>query len=524
MRLQTKFAILVGLLVVTVCVSLGASLWAVRMLQKEITEPLSATAGVLQILGGIKSELLFQQKTMEIGFRTAEKKSVSSSLERTDTYMQKLNKIPVLRQRSGISTSQNLLSRLEHVENSVWKIHDGADSAKDISGLLVSQEIPACLSLIDRIENRVLSDSELALEYGRILRHRLLNIVIITTAGAVLVGILALLLLRRWVISPVRRLRVAAGEIARGNFAYRLPVSGGDEVSALSAEINHMSSMIDRMQKEIVEKERLAATGEMLRRVAHNLRNPLSGIRGLAEITSGEPGNVEEVQENQKRIIGAVDRLEQWLADLLSATSSLDVDLRQHEVAPWLKGIISSHLPMAKSAGIDLEMDISQAPQVACFDKVQLGHAVVALVTNAIQATPEGGRVRLSARNEGQGWCVCVADDGSGIDNSLRERIFKPYFTTKKHGNGIGLAVAKQVVRLHGGEIEVIGNGLAGAGTSEREQKLSPEHFPEESEKEDNPTVHRNDLENLMLNGAMFVIHLPGTWSGGSDNPKYAES
>jgi len=92
------------------------------------------------------------------------------------------------------------------------------------------------------------------------------------------------------------------------------------QLAQLASEVNHMAHMVKTLQDERVESERLAAVGSMVRRIAHNIRNPLAGIRGLAEITRNELAQDEELRENQTRIVAAVDRFERWLKQLLDAT------------------------------------------------------------------------------------------------------------------------------------------------------------------------------------------------------------
>src|SRR5262249_25264293 len=157
-------------------------------------------------------------------------------------------------------------------------------------------------------------------------------VLLLASLWVALVGALGFSLLHRWVLQPVARLRTAAARIGDGDFAHRVLVRPGgpgrDELAQLSTEVNHMAGLVRAMQDERVERDRLAAAGEMVRRLTHNLRNPLAGIRGLAEITRGDlPPAADELRENQERIIATIDRFEHWLSELLSATSPLTVQL-----------------------------------------------------------------------------------------------------------------------------------------------------------------------------------------------------
>jgi signal transduction histidine kinase len=277
----------------------------------------------------------------------------------------------------------------------------------------------------------------------------------------------------------VAHLRTATARIAAGDFAHRIALgapagSRADELHQLSAEVNHMAGMVKSMQDERVEQERLAALGEMVRRLAHNLRNPLGGIRSLAETTRFELSHPKpepaELKDHQTKIILAVDRFEKWLNELLGATRSLSIQPEPTNIERWLSGFADAHRPAAQSRGLNLTIDTSAGPPEAIIDSRHLEHALSAMVSNAIESTSSpqargpGGSVRVITRSTdnklpngklGDFWTIEVIDEGLGVPPNLRDTIFRPYFTTKRDGNGIGLAVAHQVVKAHGGRIEV---------------------------------------------------------------------
>jgi signal transduction histidine kinase len=237
-----------------------------------------------------------------------------------------------------------------------------------------------------------------------------------------------------------------------------------------------MAAVVKAMQDEAVQRERLAAVGEVVRRIAHNLRSPLAGIRGLAELSRKEldsPAVAPELRadlgENQQRIIGAVDRFELWLRDLLDATRPLEIVHQTIDPRDWLGRVIEAYRPKAQANCIDLALDTSAAPPLVAFDPRHFEHAVGALISNALDsvaAAPPAGQtaaVRVvcralpaAASENGQLWELRVQDNGPGVPPDLRERIFTPYFTTKREGTGIGLALAQQVVRAHGGGLSLL--------------------------------------------------------------------
>jgi signal transduction histidine kinase len=458
MSLQRKFALLLGLIGLTVAVNLGTTFWAAWLLDRELSAPLGSVATALRSLHAIKLAAGRQGQMLTVTDRGGAE-ARSGSLEKFGEDSKRIvAEIDTLRKafqmRSGISTTLNLSQRAVRAaqEAGTW-FTDGDEEARRAAG----EELSRVRELVDRIESQILTEAHVEVGLGAWFRAR---VVVVTSACLMMVllaGVLGAQLVRRWVLRPVASLRDAAGRIAAGDFAHRVPVVGGDEIALLSGEVNHMAGMVAAMQEERVERERLAAVGEMTRRIAHNLRSPLAGIRGLAELSRAELPAGSELRENQDRIVTTLDRFERWVADLLTAASPLEIRSEMAEVPGWIGGIVESHRALAQARGVGIEVDVSAAPARAMFDARHLEHAIVAILSNAIDAAPPGTVVRVGVRTceDGQFWEIRVVDQGMGVAADLLERIFRPYFTTKKTGTGIGLAVAQRVVEQHAGQIRV---------------------------------------------------------------------
>jgi signal transduction histidine kinase len=239
-----------------------------------------------------------------------------------------------------------------------------------------------------------------------------------------------------------------------------------------------MVQMVRLLQDERIERERLAAIGEMVRRIVHNVRNPLSGIRGLAEVTRFDFEKGTPNRENMDLIVSTVDTFERWLSELLDATSPASIHPRRMPVADWISGIVEIHRSQAVAKNVLLTLDAAAAPHDAVFDPAHMDHAVSALISNAIEAAPEGGKVWVTARSaplaphappassapsappappapDSAAWDIEVVDNGRGISAEVLPRIFDLQFTTKRHGSGLGLAMAQQIIRGHAGRISV---------------------------------------------------------------------
>ncbi|MBC7836066.1 MAG: HAMP domain-containing histidine kinase [Phycisphaerales bacterium] len=465
MSLRRKFAILLVLFGLTVAGSMAVAIWTFEVLEREVARPFMSVASVMADLGQLKQGVENQADVVRQAPRIV---GPGDSLARPALDEARTFDAATLQIRRGIASvrqNQASFSRIgkgtsRNIEFKIAELLDVGDSVL-VGGDQARKEFlelaSALHELIERVETQILEEARLTTNFDDSVRRRLLEILGLTFAGALLVGVLARLFISRWIMRPVAGLRIAAARIASGDFSHRIvEPDTGDEIAALSREVNHMAGMVEAMQEERIERERLAAVGEMVRRLAHNLRNPLAGIRGLAELSRSDLPPGSETRDYQERIIQAVDRFEQWLKELLNATSPQNIRPEPIRIEPWLRGLVQSHEPMATTKGVHLGARLDDSPDEAVIDQRHLEHAVVAILSNAIEATPPGGSVLVECRPDGPtDWSIRISDDGPGVAPELLERIFRPYFTTKRDGNGIGLAVAQQVVRVHGGQIEV---------------------------------------------------------------------
>lgn len=468
MSLQRKFAALLIVLALAVGLNLLAAVWTFLFIERELVRPLADVKVVLPRLAALKQGITNQAAQVASDFASFPLRPSENELspaERRDRFdtatrsvqsvLLELENLDQYRGLLGISTTHSLRSRVEgaKAESEAW--FETLAEPHRTGAIGMFQEVH---DLIERMEAKVTASAASAADdYAPSIRIWLLIVMFASLVIVALTAALGVILVRRWVTRPVGILRDAAVRLARGEFSHRVPVGPQDELGLLSSEINHMASMISSLQEERVERERLAAAGEVVRRLAHNIRNPLAGIRSLAELSrSSLPPNDPGI-ESQTRIIQTVDRFERWLSELLNATTPPNLALQpvDVQVADWLDGVISPLRAAAAAKGVELEVDAKDGPLKATFDPRQLEQALVGIVNNAIQASPKGQTVRVAAMQNHQMWQLSVTDRGAGVPAELSDRVFRPYFTTKPDGTGIGLAVAKQVVDQHAGRIRV---------------------------------------------------------------------
>lgn len=470
MSLQRKFTLLLLIMALAVIANLGAALWALRFAQGEFVRPLASIKLILPELGDVKDAITAQASLLggspdAVGFPfpaapeaapgQASLGQFNSLAGRVAGFLDHLESLDNYTSMVGISTARNLRTRVAEATAAGRTWLEGPTNVPSVPAVNQFKQVH---DLIERMEKTVTASGTSAVQdYAPRIQLLLLLDLLASLVIVVLICILGVILFRRWVIRPVQELRKAADLLAQGVFTHRVRVAARDELGLLTEEVNHMAGMISHMQEERVDRERLAAAGEVVRRLAHNLRNPLAGIRSLAELTRGDLGPDSPMRENQDRILQTVDRFERWLAGVLSATTPLQLIPQQVQVTSWLSGLVETLRPSATATGVTIRIDTSRAPALATFDPRHLEQALVGIINNAIQASPSGQAITVSAATceDGKSWELGVTDRGPGVPPALVDKIFRPYFTTKREGTGIGLAVAKQVVDQHAGRIRV---------------------------------------------------------------------
>jgi signal transduction histidine kinase len=213
-----------------------------------------------------------------------------------------------------------------------------------------------------------------------------------------------------------------------------------------------------RIRDEIRRADQLALLGGMAARVAHEIRTPLSTIRGLLELLQSDQAPGSFNQEYMKRIIQAVDRQDRLVENLLTL-SNPEPDACQ---AVSLLALIEDVLGMLPpDPRVRVTGPVGSVPPV-WGDAFRLSEVFANLIQNALEATPEGSvDVRIEPGPDGRAR-VSVHNTGGGIPLELRDRIFQPFFTTKPRGTGLGLAIARQIVDAHHGRLDMVSDGVSG--------------------------------------------------------------
>jgi len=201
----------------------------------------------------------------------------------------------------------------------------------------------------------------------------------------------------------------------------------------------------------------LAAAG-----LAHETRNPLNIIRGMAQMLSRQPEATAEAREKSRAIVDETDKVTAQLNEFINYSRPREIRRAVLPLHPAIKEVVR-----ALSYDIDekkVKLEIKGEPLSVEADEQLFRQALFNLLLNAIQALPAGGEVTVVTGRQGASEAfVEVRDNGPGVPPERRKEVFKPYFTTNQKGTGLGLAVVQQIVLAHGWEIECLGNEPQGA-------------------------------------------------------------
>lgn len=298
-------------------------------------------------------------------------------------------------------------------------------------------------------ELRILRSADSARVRIAQLRRRL----VILWIGAMLAGILLTYLLARRLLRPVEALDRAAAEIGEGNYDVRVPVQSRDEIGRLAGTFNGMCESIRQGREELIRQERISTIGRLSTSIIHDLRNPLAAIYGGAEMLV----DTELSREQVRRLAANIYRSSRQVQDLLQELADV-TEGRGHarEICRLREVIAAAYAPVAANAEAhhvrvkidtpeDIELPLDRSPMERVFQN---------LISNAVEAMPEGGSITIRAEREEAAVLVSVEDTGPGIPALIAPQLFQPFVTAgKKNGLGLGLALSRKTVLSHGGDL-----------------------------------------------------------------------
>ncbi len=262
----------------------------------------------------------------------------------------------------------------------------------------------------------------------------------------------------------VPQLEISGSFHRRGVDVYTFPVKGrnGETIQV----IQYIKDVTDRMklQQQLREVEHMTGIGQMAASVAHEIRNPLIAVGGFARQLHEDMDPDDPRREHTRIILEEVTRLEQILREQLTLERHLQPVMRPVDVNQILRDVRKLLSHGLLSSQTQLVGDLRDGLPVTMGDANQLKQAFLNIIGNAIQSMKDGGTVTVTSEQRGDDIIVRISDTGPGIPSDVMSKLFVPFFTTRKSGSGLGLAVTRRIVENHGGEITA--ESEPGIGTS----------------------------------------------------------
>lgn len=220
------------------------------------------------------------------------------------------------------------------------------------------------------------------------------------------------------------------------------------------------------LQTEVERKGKLAAIGSLAAGVAHEIRNPLSSIKGGATYLKSQFSQGSAGEKTAAIVIDEVERLNRVITDLIGLSRPSDLSLKPVDVAGIIEHCTGLIEQEAELRDVELSVSIPDAAPQVMLDADRFSQVLLNLCLNSLDAMDsmdKGGKLQVSVVPDAQSTSVIVEDNGEGMDTETRDRIFEPYFTTKSHGTGLGLSVVHKIIEAHNGIIRVF--STKGKGT-----------------------------------------------------------
>jgi two-component system sensor histidine kinase HydH len=214
---------------------------------------------------------------------------------------------------------------------------------------------------------------------------------------------------------------------------------------------------IKRLEEKVMRSEKLAAVGQLAAGLAHEIRNPLSSIRGFAQFLRHALKDKPREQEYAEIMIRELDRINRVVSDLLSFANPKAAELAPTSADELVNHVIQLVEADAQSKDITIDRHIDTKIGEMYLDAYQMTQAFLNLLLNSLKFVHKGGRIEVKAllREDGSQFVFQVTDDGPGISPENMTKIFDPFFTTRETGTGLGLAIVHKIAENHQGDIDV---------------------------------------------------------------------
>ena len=271
-----------------------------------------------------------------------------------------------------------------------------------------------------------------------------------------LISFLIAIPVAKYITKPISKLTIFAKNFVSSGIQSKPPEGGPVEVKEMTEAFTRMIANLEKSQENLTRAAKLAVVGEMAAAMSHEVRTPLGIIRSSAQVLMREPQLTKEGKEVCGFVISETERLNKLVSTLIDAAKPRALDLKPNDIIGLTKHALALLKVEAEKKNIQLHFEAHAMPELILnIDVAQMTQVVLNLLMNAIQILPEGGQVWVTISRMQAHAQISVADDGPGISEDKRNHVFDPFFSQRAGGIGLGLAIVRQIVYAHFGEIFV---------------------------------------------------------------------
>ncbi len=290
----------------------------------------------------------------------------------------------------------------------------------------------------------------------------------VSCAVTVLLFLIYLIMVRRWLVTPIEAIKSAADAIGRGQLGHRVPLSGTDELAQLARHIDAMATNLERHQAALLEARELTAVGELCANVAHGLRNPLAALRAGAQLAERRADGSDPLRKIVHDLVLQTDRMDTRISRLFTFSRPCELRREPTRFADLAAAVQAEVMSLLQTQSNRLTIDDQTGEAAWAVDRSQLVDALCELVANAHHHSPSGSEITLRAQPvAGDGaphLRIDVIDHGTGMQPATSAKAFELFFTSRSEGTGMGLALVRRIVTKHGGQIDI--ESALGSGTT----------------------------------------------------------
>jgi len=300
-------------------------------------------------------------------------------------------------------------------------------------------------------------------------RTRIRNITVPLILLVILLGIIASFIFSRFITEPLNKFVEFTKVLGRGEYGKKVAVSSADEVGYLARNFNRLSIELKNAQEKmeeaytythLLEAEKLSSVGQISAGLAHELKNPMTTLKMLFQAFREQP---DMTKEDAEIINIEIEKIDSVLKNFLGFVKQKSSDFSDVNLNELIERVLSLATYDIENANIIVHKDmLENLPDVKA-DRALLEQVFLNLIINAVHAMPDGGEIRISGKADDLYTEVMVWDKGKGIPSDIQAKLFDPFFTTKEHGTGLGLPIAYNIVKTHGGRLFF--NSSEGRGT-----------------------------------------------------------